>query len=338
MAERPPPDFCSSYVDWLSGVNKMGPVPSDKIRTTTEPPTLASSFLTASSNNMSTPWDDDDEDYVLPLEDQQVFGAGIKRKRVPFVRATGDLQTTPTRQDASQLPSSSASVADRYFSIVMSKKKKRREEEAEESRTKQGSSEDFTSLNQSDSLPARSIQSSIHDTEDKQTQTASPPAPTVNLCELCSLPLSETPADDAETDTSANTKRGTPHEASIAHQVCLEHSHPPSHLDRTRHGLRYLAAYGWDPDSRVGLGVVGRTGIREPIKQRAKNDTIGLGMAIDDKNNTAAARQKLRKQQQEQRQKLNAKQVRGAQMADRKKGDQLRELFYGSDDIQRYLG
>ncbi|CRG90616.1 hypothetical protein PISL3812_07660 [Talaromyces islandicus] len=289
---------------------------------------------------MSHPWDDDEDDYVLPLEDQRVFGAGIKRKRVPFVRASGDLQTTSTGQDA-ELSSSSASVADRYFSIVMSKKK-RMEEEAEGSRIKTQDSEEM--INQNDSLPASSKQSAINNAEEGEpshtkTQTAS-----VNLCELCNLPLSEAPSDDSpddtgtETSSANNKKRGTPHEASIAHQVCLEHSHPPSHLDRTRHGLRYLAAYGWDPDSRVGLGVAGRTGIREPIKQRAKNDTIGLGMAIDDKNNTAAARQKLRKQQQEQRKKLNAKQVRGAQMADRKKGDQLRELFYGSDDIQRYLG
>lgn len=283
---------------------------------------------------MSRPWDDDEDDYVLPLEDQRVFGAGIKRKRVPFVRASADLQTTSTPE----LASSSASVADRYFSIVMSKKK--RMEEAEESRQKEKSKEDsILIINKSDSLPA-----STNDTEEDEPPHTKTQTALVDLCELCNLPLSITPSDDdsptgAETtETSSTTKRGTPHEASIAHQVCLEHSHPPSHLDRTRHGLRYLAAYGWDPDSRVGLGVDGRTGIREPIKPKTKNDTIGLGMAIDDKNNTAAARQKLRKQQQEQRQKLNAKQVRGAQMADRKKGDQLRELFYGSDDIQRYLG
>lgn len=286
---------------------------------------------------MSAPWDGDDEDYVLPLENQQVFGAGIKRKRVSFVRASGDLQTTEaTRQNA---PASSGSVADRYFSIVMSKRK-RNEEEVEKSHIKQEASETPISINQNDSVPARSM--TEEDEPSHKTQTVSSPAPTVNLCELCNLPLSDSPSDecpvDSETGTPTNTKRGTPHEASIAHQVCLEHSHPPSHLDRTRHGLRYLAAYGWDPDSRMGLGAAGRTGIREPIKPKTKNDTIGLGMAIEDKN-AAAARQKLRKQQQEQqRQKLNAKQVRGAQIADRKKGDQLRELFYGSDDIQRYLG
>lgn len=289
---------------------------------------------------MSVPWDDED-DYVLPLQDQRVFGAGIKRKRVPFVRASGDLQTTTTmtRLDDGE---PSASVADRYFSIVMSKRNKKNqtegiEKEKVEELSRQQSSEDSTSIGQRDSAALdRAARSSPppNDTEEEQTQTASP-APPVELCELCNLPLSATLSSET---TGTELKRSTtPHEASIAHQVCLEHSHPPSHLDRTRHGLRYLASYGWDPDSRVGLGVTGRTGIREPIKQKAKNDTIGLGMAADDKNNTAAARQKLRKQQQEQRQKLNAKQVRGAHVADKKRSEQLRELFYGSDDIQRYL-
>jgi hypothetical protein len=225
----------------------------------------------------------------------------------------------------------------------MSKKKKLKDDAEETRKTQDLEESSISTINQSDSLPTSSKQSSTNDTEDDEPsytkiETSTP----VNLCELCNLPLSAPPSvdspADAETTATDKKKRGVPHEASIAHQVCLEHSHPPSHLDRTRHGLRYLAAYGWDPDSRVGLGVAGRTGIREPIKQRAKNDTIGLGMAVDHKNNTATAKQKLRKQQQEQRQKLNAKQVRGAQLADRKKGDQLRELFYRSDDIQRYLG
>jgi hypothetical protein len=62
-----------------------------------------------------------------------------------------------------------------------------------------------------------------------------------------------------------------------------------------------------------------------------------LGLTKEDEEGIAA-RKDLRKQQQEQRQKLNAKQVRLAHLADKKKGEKLRELFYASDDIQRYLG
>ena len=35
-----------------------------------------------------SPQPEDEEDYFLPLEDQRVFGAGIRRKRVPFVRSS----------------------------------------------------------------------------------------------------------------------------------------------------------------------------------------------------------------------------------------------------------
>ncbi|KAF4985972.1 hypothetical protein F66182_16872 [Fusarium sp. NRRL 66182] len=145
----------------------------------------------------------------------------------------------------------------------------------------------------------------------------------------------ETDLDEIET-TSTTTKH-IPHEASMVHQICLQHSHPPSHLDRTRHGLRYLASYGWDPDSRVGLGAEGRTGILQPIKPKAKTSTSGLGLRKEDEE-AIAARKGLRIQQREERQKLNAKQVRLAHLADKKKGEKLRELFYASDDIQRYLG
>lgn len=74
----------------------------------------------------------------------------------------------------------------------------------------------------------------------------------------------------------------------------------------------------------------------QPIKPKAKTTTSGLGLTKEDE--ALAARKGLRKQQQEQRQKLNAKQVRLAHLADKKKGEKLRELFYASDDIQRCLG
>ena len=67
--------------------------------------------------------DYDDEDYFVPLEDQRVFGAGIKRKRVPFVRAAGDLHTTAPSAPTSNTPT--RSVADIYSSIVLSKKRKK---------------------------------------------------------------------------------------------------------------------------------------------------------------------------------------------------------------------
>lgn len=284
--------------------------------------------------------DHEDDDYFLPLEDQRVFGAGIKRKRIPFVRASEDLQTT------SAPPSNEPvhSVADQYLAIVMSKKKPKRDTEA----TKEHKSEDtFVSNVRSTSAPVPSVapsESNIDGETKADTHVEVTGPPHTDLCEVCKLPVSATDggakADPDEVDTTSSTtaRTTTLHEASIVHQVCLQHSHPPSHLDRTRHGLRYLASYGWDPDSRTGLGAEGRTGILQPIKPKAKTTTSGLGISAEDEEVAIAAKKNLRKRQQEQRQKLNAKQVRLGQIADKKKGEKLREMFYASDDIQRYLG
>ena len=133
------------------------------------------------------------------------------------------------------------------------------------------------------------------------------------LCEICKLPIE-----------SAASK---PHEASIAHMVCLNHSHPPSHLDRDRQGLKYLASYGWDPDSRMGLGAAGE-GIRAPIKVKPKHDTVGIGVDLEKIKRTPEKRHML----------LNAKQARKKYIEDRRKGEKLQEMFYRDDDVERYLG
>lgn len=279
----------------------------------------------------------DDEDYFVPLEDQRVFGAGIKRKRVPFVRASDDLQTTAPSAPISHTPA--RSVADIYSSIVLSKKHKKYRNNAD----KQAKEVVADLRDEISSAPIATIASSettIHTQPTSEQQKDVVAVAKGTVCEICNLPITANPPKDSdldETETISTTTKHTPHEASMVHQICLQHSHPPSHLDRTRPGLRYLASYGWDPDSRVGLGAEGRTGILQPIKPKAKTSTSGLGLAKEDEE-AIAARKGLRKQQQEQRQKLNAKQVRLAHLADKKKGEKLRELFYASDDIQRYLG
>lgn len=281
--------------------------------------------------------DYDDEDYFVPLEYQRVFGAGIKRKRVPFVRATDDLHTTAPSAPISKTPA--RSVADIYSSIVLSKKHKQDTNNADKH-------EKEVVADLKDEIPRAPIttitssETTIHAQRTSGQQKDVVAVAKGTVCEICNLPLTvkattETDLDEAE-PTSITTKH-TPHEASMVHQICLQHSHPPSHLDRTRHGLRYLASYGWDPDSRVGLGAEGRTGILQPIKPKPKTSTSGLGLTKEGEE-AIASRKGLRKQQQEQRQKLNAKQVRLAHLADKKKGEKLRELFYARDDLQRYLG
>ncbi|KAJ5122499.1 hypothetical protein N7526_009436 [Penicillium atrosanguineum] len=171
----------------------------------------------------------DDEDYFLPLEDQRVFGAGIKRKRVPFVRSSEhELSTTrPASTPATN-------IADTYLSIVLKK----------------------------------------------------------------------TAGDVAE------------------------------NLKEDDSSLRYLSTYGWNPDSRLGLGASGREGIREPLKGRIKNDKAGLGSGLDKDGDRLPAPLPPPKKIQ----KLNAKQARKGADEARKRGDKLRNMFFQNDEVLKYLG
>ncbi|KAL4754729.1 hypothetical protein BDW72DRAFT_100905 [Aspergillus terricola var. indicus] len=243
----------------------------------------------------------DDEDYFLPLEDQRVFGAGITRRRVPFVRSSelSTLSSAPATPAAT-----GASIANTYLSIVMPKEAAL-------------SSNSTTNTAPTSDSPSTTTHPAA-DTADGRSHSAPPPT-TSQTCEVCHLPLSSSIAADK------------PHESSLAHQVCLTHSHPPSHLDRTRHGLRYLESYGWDPDSRLGLGATGREGIREPLKGKLKADTVGLGAVLPSPVS-------VEKKSKDKVQKLNAKQVRKGHLDAKKRGEKLREMFYQDDDVLRYLG
>lgn len=250
----------------------------------------------------------DDEDYFLPLEDQRVFGAGIRRKRVPFVRSSEhELRTTrPASTPA-------ASVADTYLSIVLKKSAKDVEE------IKSGDDlHTSTTASRKQSPPPRTT----HSAPPASEAVAQPPN---DHCEICNLPLSSEPSNDSDI---------RPHEASLAHQVCLNHSHPPSHLDRTRTGMRYLSTYGWDPDSRLGLGASGREGIREPLKGRIKNDKAGLGSGLDKDGDRLPAPPPPPKKIQ----KLNAKQSRKSADEARRQADKMRNMFFQNDEVLKYLG
>ncbi|TAQ86960.1 hypothetical protein B7494_g4715 [Chlorociboria aeruginascens] len=176
---------------------------------------------------------DDEDTYEIPLQDQRIFGAGIKRKRVHFVPSSS--AATPSPRDAS-----GQSISDMYLNLVLPK----------------------------DSISTKTAQpvAAVSDTQEGLPEPA--------VCDICNLPLSA-----ASPETSHSDPKSRPHEASLAHQVCLTHSHPPSHLDRHRKGLAYLSSYGWDPDSRLGLGAKGE-GIKFPIKLKEKDDKLGIGAVI----------------------------------------------------------
>lgn len=218
---------------------------------------------------------DQDEGYVIPLTDQMVFGAGIKKSPVKFVPP--EPADSTTKADTA----SGATVADLYRSIVLQESgstDERREANAEVERA---------------------------------------------ICGICNSSL--------KSGNSTVATPSNPHEASLVHQACLSHSNPPSHLDRTRKGLKYLSSYGWDPDSRLGLGAAGH-GRLAPIRGKLKNDTLGVGFE-----------EKLKKDKGgvvgvgKQMEKLDAKKVRKLEADGRRKRARLQEMFYGKDESERYL-
>ncbi|RAH69190.1 putative G-patch domain protein, partial [Aspergillus aculeatinus CBS 121060] len=307
----------------------------------------------------------EEEDYFLPLEDQRVFGAGIRRKRVPFVRSSDgpDLNTTDAalhrHAAASTAPSTTtgATIANKYLSIVLSKSATPTPEESTVDYPATAPSTTTTTTTTTNTpttaTAAAAASPQSHPAPTPPSTTTPPPLehnnsnPTSQICQICNLPY--TAASSSETQPAAETTphpHPRPHEASLAHQLCLTHSHPPSHLDRTRPGLRYLAAYGWDPDSRLGLGAPGREGIVAPVKGKVKVDTVGLGGAGQASDEEGDHKRRRRGGGQDaggtrgggKVQKLNAKEVRRGQVDARKRGERLRELFYQDERVLRYLG
>ncbi|KAI4271975.1 MAG: hypothetical protein LQ337_005621 [Flavoplaca oasis] len=220
----------------------------------------------------------DETEYIIPLRDQSVFGAGVRRKKITFVPSKGgdEHPAAPTAQGA----------GDRYLSIVLNRSN--------------------ASANTQVNHPQKhsNLQSTI-----------------TSICEICKLPIEN---QDAEAETALSRT----HETSLAHQICLSHSHPPSHLDRNRQGLRYLSSYGWDPDARLGLGATGN-GIRIPIKPKPKNNTMGLDITPSSTAN------KVTKPVVK---KLDAKKTRKDEERAKREGEKLRNMFYEREDVERYLG
>ncbi|RFU78489.1 vacuolar calcium ion transporter [Trichoderma arundinaceum] len=220
---------------------------------------------------------DDADDEDIPLHHKRPFGAGLKRKKVEFVRATDADASTTVKATGKQ----TASIGDVYASIVLGSSSK-------------------------DSPPNSELTS--EEKEDAAAPSERRPEPPT--CAVCSLPITTTLQQ---------------HEASLAHQVSLEHSHPPSALDRSRMGLRALESQGWDPDSRLGLGRAGE-GTRFPIKAILKEDTLGVGA-------TKPAKQEVK----EKARPLTTKERRALEEKERRKGERLQAEIYGRVDVEKYL-
>lgn len=134
-----------------------------------------------------------------------------------------------------------------------------------------------------------------------------------SACDICRLPV--------------NSATAVAHETSLAHQVCLEHIHPPSAIDRTRKGTAYLQDMGWDPDSRLGLGASG-DGRLYPIQPKEKLDKAGIGTSAVLKSAAPKIHKKL----------LNPKELRKLEAEKKKRNQRLHDMFYTDDRVARYLG
>ncbi|KAH8202559.1 hypothetical protein TruAng_003270 [Truncatella angustata] len=157
-------------------------------------------------------------------------------------------------------------------------------------------------------------------TEESEATTSHSVPP--RICEVCELPIGD---EGVGTSAKPHARR---HEATLAHQVCLPHSHPPSALDRSRMGLSVLQSQGWDPDSRKGLGSA-QQGLQHPIKAREKRGKLGVGVEVP-KN--------LEVYRKEKPQKLDAGKVRKMAAEDKKRREKLHRQFYGNVDLEKYLG
>ena len=251
---------------------------------------------------------EDDPEYNIPLQHKRPFGSGLKRKRVVFVPASsGGLNSTG--EESTRPGGPSKSVADLYLSLVLP--------------PQDGSSSD------------RNGRDAVGIAHPPEPAAAAEPAV---VCEVCQFPLDEGAGEPKGAGPSPATR---PHEASIAHQVCMSHSHPPSALDRSRMGMGVLRSQGWDPDARRGLGA-SQQGIQFPLKARPKDDTLGIGAeAPRDLSAPADNSRKKKKKgegQKKARQTYDAKRVRKMVADDRRRTERLRERIFGNSDVEKYLG
>jgi hypothetical protein len=125
------------------------------------------------------------------------------------------------------------------------------------------------------------------------------------------------------------------HFLSPAHQAALPRAPIPSAIDRTRMGLKYMSKHGYDVDARVGLGASGQ-GMLFPLVPKEKRDKLGLGIDKKEHEKKRALGGASAADVKEGR--LDAGKIRKLAKVERKKHDKLQKMFYGNDEVEKYLG
>ncbi|KIH90307.1 hypothetical protein SPBR_00971 [Sporothrix brasiliensis 5110] len=155
---------------------------------------------------------------------------------------------------------------------------------------------------------------------------ASTTAPTTPACDVCRLPL-----------TTPSSAAAHHHESCLVHQVALDHSKPPSSLNRGRLGLAIMSAQGWDPDSGRGLGA-DQQGMPYPIeaKLRPERQALGNGPAPSSSESRSRSSGSAASAPTRNR-KHTRKQLRAMEEDRRRRYDRLREQIMGNKDLDKYL-
>ena len=264
----------------------------------------------------------EDDTYEVPLTGQKYFGAGIIRKRVPFVPSS--TPNSLTQDDAVHTELRGRYVKDAYLSIVLNSESQKSSKNIAISQAECQAE----ALNDLVGPVQLRKESSLWDNkvergrDDKGLITATQ----LGTCAVCNLPITKHAQSNLDPHESYNSSQdATSYEPGISNQLCARHSHPPSSIDRRRKGLAILQKYGWDPDAGRGLGA-SESGRLHPIKAKLKNDSTGIGAKHEAPN--------LKPKEQ----KLDAGKVVKREKEERKKTERWREIFYGRDDLEKYLG
>ncbi|KAH4209204.1 hypothetical protein HBH64_026130 [Parastagonospora nodorum] len=148
-----------------------------------------------------------------------------------------------------------------------------------------------------------------------------PKADAYPACSICGEPVKE--------------KDQRMHFLSPAHQAALPRAPIPSAIDRTRMGLKYMSKHGYDVDARVGLGASGQ-GMLFPLVPKEKRDKFGLGIEKKEHEKKRALGGASAADVKEGR--LDAGKVRKLAKVEKRKHDKLQRMFYGNDEVEKYLG
>jgi len=222
------------------------------------------------------------------------FGAGLKRKRVQFVKATD--ASNASEQSPSTTPkkkkTSSSNISDLYLSLVMPSGGKASSTSSTFNSTSSSASESAAPPSCSGLLPpppssSSSLQAEAQDADETTVQSGDaenltsqhdPSEMVVHktnyglYCSTCKIQIT--------TDMKTHVR-------SIVHMYNEGHSDVPHHFNRNSEGFKHMVDLGWNPDERQGLGPDG-LGIRYPIKVSEKNDKLGIGAKRIKNSSTAS--------------------------------------------------